>query len=74
MRRVVAMLSTSRTSVAPRRNVGKTLISKGVRAASAPSRASTETVRLAASSRSTTAGGTGASTTSTASRIAAGIA
>ena len=72
--RVVAMLSTSRTRVAPRRNVGKMLISSGVRAASAPSSASTETVRLAASRKSTTTGGTGASTTSRARRMAAGIA
>ena len=72
--RVVAMLSTSRTSVAPSRNVGKTLSSSGVRAASAPNSASTDTVRFAASSTSTTAAGTGASTTSTDSRMTAGMA
>ena len=71
--RVVAILSTSRTSVAPSRNVGKMLISSGVRAANAPNSASTASVRLAASITSTTAAGTGAITTSTASSMAAGI-
>ena len=72
--RVVAMLSTNRTSVEPSRNVGNTLSSSGVRAASAPNSASTDTARFAASMRSTRAGGTGASTTSTANRITVGIA
>ena len=71
---VVAMLSTRRMSVIPSRNVGKTLMSSGVRAARAPSSAMTEMVRLTASSTSTSAAGTGASTTSTARRMAAGIA
>ena len=72
--RVVEILSTNRTSVAPRRNVGKTAISSGVRAARAPKSASTATVRLAAKRKSTRAAGTGASTTATAMRMAAGSA
>ena len=70
--RVVATLRTRRTSVETRRKVGKMLNSSGVRAAIAPSRASTESVRLAARRMSRMAAGTGAMITITASRIPIG--
>ena len=74
IRRVVAILSTSRTKVAVSRKLGNTAISSGVRAASEPKSARTATVRFADNSRSTTDAGTGARTTRTARSITTGIA